>query len=374
MKKSIWKLFIMAFLLVTLLPLNAFAENGNEVRLDETGRVTIVSPSASAEGASSLQFSLTVDAENASRVEFAFDAVHAKISEFRYHQETKRLNVYMAGTEALFDQENSTLTMGRVVALDGNGNDVGATVTVIPDSVQYVSGSELKAMEGVSVSDPVRLPGKEPGNDGDNGSGDGGDNGSGDDGNGGSEGDNSGNDDSQDDDSDDDESQDNGSQGAAGNGQGGNQGAGSSRPSGGAQGSGSAGGTQGSRPAGGTQGSKPADAAQGTGGSTQPVSSSEPVAGSSAENTSAPTAEPSPAPEATPSAESSSAQATKEPAATPESQPAVGNGQDGTENGQGINWILILVIIAVVLLAGVGIMAVVVLNGKPKKKDFGDEE
>ncbi len=365
MKKSLWKMISMVFLIVALLPVNAFAENGNEVRLDETGRVTIVSPSASAEGVSSLQFSLTVDAENAARVEFAFDADHAKISEFRYHQETKRLNVYMAGTEALFNQDNNALTMGRVVVLDGNGNDVAATVTVAADSVQYVSGSELKAMEEVSVSDPVRLPGKEPGNDGDDGSGDdgnNGDNGSGDNGNGGSEGDNSGNDDSDDDD-DDDESQDNGSQGT--NGQGGNQGAGSSRP---------VDGSQSSKPQGGTQGSKPADSTQGTSGSTQPVTSPEPAASSSAQSTPAPTEAPSAAPEVTPSAESNSSQSSQAPSATPETQPVVGNGQDGTEAGQGMNWILILVIIAVVLLAGVGIMAGVVLNGKPKKRDSGDEQ
>ncbi len=38
MKKSLWKMISMVFLIVALLPVNAFAENGNEVRLDETGR------------------------------------------------------------------------------------------------------------------------------------------------------------------------------------------------------------------------------------------------------------------------------------------------------------------------------------------------
>ena len=123
MKKNIWNMLGTVFLLVCLFPFLCFAEGGNEVRLDQEGRVTIIFPSAAAEGISSLQFSVTVDAGNAEKVEFAFDESNAKITEYRYNKDEKKLNVYVAGTEALFADSTDALKMGRVVVLDGDGKD-----------------------------------------------------------------------------------------------------------------------------------------------------------------------------------------------------------------------------------------------------------
>ncbi len=342
MKKNIWNVLSTVFLLVWLSPFLSFAEGGNEVRLDQEGTVTIIFPSAAAEEISSLQFSVTVDAGNAERVEFAFDESNAKITEYRYNKDEKKLNVYVAGTEALFADSTNALKMGRVIVLDGDGKEAAATVSVIADSVQYVYGTELRTMESVTVSEPVQI------NQGSGSTG----------------GDNSQDDDSDDDDSDDDSNNDDSdddedSTDSAGQG---------TVPSQGTV-------NQGQRPNNGNQiaGNRP----QGNGGGTQGTNSGSQTTGSTAMNTPVPSAVPTPAPTPsavpTPSADSSSGEASQ-PSTVPEMIPTGSDNQNKTESSGGINWLWVAVAIVVILFVGVAVMAVVVLNGKPKKQDdFYDE-
>lgn len=153
MRKNISGVFFTVLMLIILLPMQARAESRDEFLLDETGTVTIRSQHAGTEGVSSLQFSLCIDSADADNVSFQFGDSNAKITEFRYDKETKKLNIYMAGVEPLFaDDQNASLSVGKIVAQDSSGNAVDANVSVVEDSLQYVYGTDLKSME--EVDDP----------------------------------------------------------------------------------------------------------------------------------------------------------------------------------------------------------------------------
>lgn len=127
------------------------------VRLDEGGTVTIVSQHAAKEGVSSLGFCLSVESANAAGVEFQFGESGAKIKDYRYDEATGSLKVYLAGTEALFASGTDALTVGKIKVLDGSGNEMNATVSVVENSLQYVYGTELKTMQGVELPGAVQI-------------------------------------------------------------------------------------------------------------------------------------------------------------------------------------------------------------------------
>ncbi len=396
MKKNKWKMLAAALIWALLLPGRVLAEGGNEVRLDETGTVTMILPQAGEEGISSIQFSLLIDSPDAERAEFEFAAGSAKITEFRFHKEEKKLNVYIAGTEPLFAQGSDSLTLGKVIVLDGNGGSTTAAVSVPVDSVQYVYGTELKKPEGLTSTGPVVVnrQDEEPGEDdrpGDDNLGE--DDHPGDDDNSG-EDDNSGDDDnvSDEDSGDGSSGEENGSQNTGGSGQGtagnggqsgaGAQGTGSGSQSGnGTQGTGTGGGTQtGGNGAQGTgTGSQSGNGAQGTGGTqtggngTQGTGGGTQTGGSGAQGTGTGSGTEAPATTASPkpSPEGNSGENNREPSITPEVKPA--GSQDSTESSQEINWVMILAAAAIILFVGVAVMAAVVLNRKPKGTDFNDD-
>lgn len=157
MKKEISRLFMTALVPVTLFSMQVHAASGDGFMLDEKGTVTIVSEHAAKEGVSSLQFSLSVNSADASRVEFQFEGCNAKIADFRYDEGGKKLNVYLAGVDALFAENTDSLTVGRLVVLDGNGGNASAAVSVVEDSLQYVYGTELKRMESVELPGTVQM-------------------------------------------------------------------------------------------------------------------------------------------------------------------------------------------------------------------------
>ena len=157
MKKEISRLFMTALVPVTLFSMQVHAASGDGFMLDEKGTVTIVSEHAAKEGVSSLQFSLSVNSADASRVEFQFEGSNAKIADFRYDEGGKKLNVYLAGVDALFAENTDSLTVGRLVVLDGNGGNASAAVSVVEDSLQYVYGTELKRMESVELPGTVQM-------------------------------------------------------------------------------------------------------------------------------------------------------------------------------------------------------------------------
>lgn len=157
MKKEISRLFMTAIVPVTMFSMQVHAESGDGFRLDEQGTVTIVSEHAAKEGVSSLQFSLSVNSADAAKVEFQFEGNNARIADYRYDKDQQRLNVYLAGVDALFAEKADSLTVGRLVVLDGNGGNASAAVSVVEDSLQYVYGTELKRMEGLELPGTVQM-------------------------------------------------------------------------------------------------------------------------------------------------------------------------------------------------------------------------
>lgn len=157
MRKYLYSILIGLFLLAILPPVRVLAAGRDGFRLDDGGTVTVVSQHAAKEEISSLGFSLLVETENADKVEFQFAESSAEILEFRYDGNTKELNIYVAGTEALFAEGTDALTIGRVIVRDENGGDASAKVSVVGDSLQYVYGSELKTMQELDLPEAVQL-------------------------------------------------------------------------------------------------------------------------------------------------------------------------------------------------------------------------
>lgn len=157
MRRKIFKTSIIAFLLVFLLPGQVFAEEGEGLRVGSDGTVTLVSEYAAREGVSSISFSLSVDSANADKVAFRFNETNARIQDFRYDEENGKLSIYMAGTDALLEKDGGALSIGRIEILDGSGTETGASVSVSAGSLMYVYGTELKWMSELELPGEVQV-------------------------------------------------------------------------------------------------------------------------------------------------------------------------------------------------------------------------
>lgn len=159
MEKKMKKYFIcmLAAILFAAVSLPARAAAAGSFDIDGEGTVTVTSGQAAQDGASTFQFCLYADSPNASSVEFRFRENGAKVQEFRYDPDGKKLNIYVAGTEALFTEESNSLTVGQIVILDGSGNAAAASVSVEENSFQYVYGTELKQGEDMQLPGTVQI-------------------------------------------------------------------------------------------------------------------------------------------------------------------------------------------------------------------------
>lgn len=158
MKKNGMRISMTGLLFALLLPLQVCAEgSGDGFRLDQSGTVTLDSSHAAKEGISSCCFSLTVEPENGNHVEFVFAGELAEIMEYRYNADERKLNIYMAGTDALFPEGTESLAIGKVVVTDGSGKNGKATVSVDEGSLQFVYGSEARIMEDVDMPEAVKI-------------------------------------------------------------------------------------------------------------------------------------------------------------------------------------------------------------------------
>lgn len=154
-------MIVTALLFSLLLSVEVMAQEGDEIRLDETGMVTLTSQEAAKAGVSSLQIGLQVDSAEGEKVEFIFAESNAKILEFRYDGNAKQWNLYLAGTEELFAEGSDTLTLGRVAVLNGNGEAATATLSVPENSAWYVYGTELRSIESLKLPESVVINARE---------------------------------------------------------------------------------------------------------------------------------------------------------------------------------------------------------------------
>lgn len=157
MRKYLCNILIALFLFTALPSMRVLAAGRDGFWLDDGGTVTVVSQHAAKEEVSSLGFSLLVESDNADKVEFQFEESNAEILEFRYDENAKKLNIYVAGTEALFAEGTDSLTIGRIIVQDENGGEASAKVSVVEDSLQYVYGAELKTMQELDLPEAVQL-------------------------------------------------------------------------------------------------------------------------------------------------------------------------------------------------------------------------
>lgn len=147
------------FVWMVLLSARVQAAEKDFIRLDEKGTVTLVSAQMAEDGVSTLTFSISVDTAGADNVEFLFEECNAKLLEYRYDQKEKKMNIYIAGTKELFPDGTNSLTVGRIVIRDGNGAAASAKAGVVAGSLQYVNGSELRNVEEMEDFGMVQISG-----------------------------------------------------------------------------------------------------------------------------------------------------------------------------------------------------------------------
>lgn len=145
--KKIFGAAALTVLWCMLLPLNASAAENNEIRLESNGGEAVLElyfPQAAAEEIASMQVSVSVKANSDSvDLEFIPDAgLSSKIVESRYRNDTGILNIYLAGTEALFSSSGFT-SVGRIKISTRGNNAVSAAVEVVRDSVKFVRDGEI---------------------------------------------------------------------------------------------------------------------------------------------------------------------------------------------------------------------------------------
>lgn len=138
-----------AVMLCCIMPLtiSASAAEVNEIKLEADGSevsLELYFPQAAAEGIASMQMSVYVTASSDSvDLEFIPDSgLAAKIVESRYQSDTGMLNIYLAGTEALFSPYGST-KVGRIRISTSGSSAASAAVDVVRDSVKFVRSGEL---------------------------------------------------------------------------------------------------------------------------------------------------------------------------------------------------------------------------------------
>lgn len=157
MKKYLYYILSVLFLSAILLPIQVRAAGRSGLKLDENGTVTVVLPRAVREGISSLGFSLSVEPAGEASAEFQFNGNMAEILEYRYDKSSGKLNVYVAGTEALFAEGTDSLTIGEVVVRDSSGREAAAGVSFVEGSLQYVHGAELKTVTDMDLPGTVQI-------------------------------------------------------------------------------------------------------------------------------------------------------------------------------------------------------------------------
>ncbi len=138
-----------AVIICCIMPLtvSASAAEVNEIKLEANGSeasLELYFPQAAAEEIASMQVSLRVTADSGSvDLEFIPDSgLAAKIVESRYQSDTGMLNIYLAGTEALFPSSGS-IKVGRVRISTSGSSTASAAVEAVRDSVRFVRSGEL---------------------------------------------------------------------------------------------------------------------------------------------------------------------------------------------------------------------------------------
>ena len=146
MKKYMIGLIVAVFAFIAVLPTPIKAAERNQtVTVTETAdgkaKVSLTMLDGAKQQISTVKVTLLVEPKNTAEgtVSFTFaESIKqkAKVSEYRYSTDTSYLNIYVAGTTALFEDGKTTIEVGTISA----GSNF--KVTVIEDSLTAVVGSE----------------------------------------------------------------------------------------------------------------------------------------------------------------------------------------------------------------------------------------
>lgn len=146
MKKRIINCLLSALMISTLAPLNTLAdeaEAGSSLIIGEANSISLSSENAKNDGITAIQLSLNVETAADADVFFDFnDENGIKITDFRYNEESGRLNIYAADSEPVF-KDLDLLELGSVCAEDADGNAVDVTITAPADALTLVSQTAL---------------------------------------------------------------------------------------------------------------------------------------------------------------------------------------------------------------------------------------
>lgn len=146
MKKLFFKCVFTALTFGMLVSINTMAaetDAPSSIIIGEENNISLTSENAAQDGITAIQMSLQVDPEKAADVSFNFNQENdVKISDFRYHEDTNMLNIYMADNEPIFNGSD-LLDLGAVSATDTDGNSVDVEITAVENSLKFVSQNTL---------------------------------------------------------------------------------------------------------------------------------------------------------------------------------------------------------------------------------------
>lgn len=121
------------------------------IQIGRVGKITLICDQSAKDNINSIQFSLEIKSDDPSEVSFEFDdMIGAKLTEYRYHADEKRLNIYISGTQPLFENTNS-LFIGRIMASDSEGNEISVKAEAIENSLKFVYGTSLTEKDISSI-------------------------------------------------------------------------------------------------------------------------------------------------------------------------------------------------------------------------------
>ncbi len=172
MKKQLIKCILIALTFGMLVSFNAAAaEENSSIMIDESGNISLTSENAEQDGITAIQLSLKVETAPDAVVSFDFNQENdVKVSDFRYHDDTNLLDIYIADSEPIFNGSD-LLKIGMVSATDTDGNSVDVKISVVENSMKFVSQNTLTSrtfsVENADVTpDNTNEPTTESNNDG----------------------------------------------------------------------------------------------------------------------------------------------------------------------------------------------------------------
>lgn len=158
MKKHLIKFMLTALMFGLMTSFSAMAadsEANSNITISE-GNISLMSENAEQDGITGIQLSLKVETDVDAEISFNFNPDFlkedsdtedgVKVAEVRYHEDeetgSKIINIYIANSEPVFKGSNS-LNLGAVSAIDTAGNNVEVKITVVKDSLKFVSQNNL---------------------------------------------------------------------------------------------------------------------------------------------------------------------------------------------------------------------------------------